>query len=288
MEILVYGLLYSVQLALITIGFSLTFGVSGVANLSHGAIYILGGYITWQFLINLGLPYGVAIILSIILCGVLGALIFRFGLSRVRGLMLSEVIGTFGIGLIIIETLRVAGMTSYKYKLPSLVTGAFDIGPVTVDLQRVVILAMGGLLVLVMWYFTHRTRIGLAFRGIAQNERSALAYGINANFIAMLSVSMGCALAAVAAVAILPLGVITPDGGYSILITAFAVGIVGGLESTIGIIVAAFVLGFSQQAAAYYLGSHWMMIVNLIAIIGVLVFRPSGLFGKFKELEERV
>jgi len=288
MEILVYGALYSVQLALITLGFSLTFGVSGVANLAHGGIYVLGGYLTWLFFMNLNLPYAVAIILAILACAVLGALIYRFGLKRVRGIMLSEVIGTYGIGFIIIEALRMAGMTSYKFKLPSFVPGSFDIGTVTVDYQRLAILCVGLLLVLGLWLFTKYTKVGLAFRGIAQNERSALAYGIDSNRVAMLSVAAGAALAVVAAVVILPLGIITPDGGYDILIVAFAVGIVGGLESTMGIIVAAFLLGFAQQTAAYFLGSHWMMIVNLIAIILVLALRPSGLFGKFKELEERV
>ena len=104
----------------------------------------------------------------------------------------------------------------------------------------------------------------------------------------MLSVALGAALAAVAAITILPLGIISIDRGYDVLIIAFAVAIVGGLESITGMILASFVLGYAQVSAAAYLGTHWVMIVNLLAIILVLVIKPSGLFGKSKELEERV
>lgn len=286
--VLVYGLINSVTLALIAIGFSLTFGISGVANLAHGGLYILAGYLTWQLLVNFGLPYALAAVLAVIICGVIGALIYRLVLLRVRGLMLSEVIATFGLGIGILELLRWAGLVTYKYKLPTFMKGSFEIGGVAVDYQRLIVVITGLLLVAALWFFTHRTRIGLAFRGIAQNERTALAYGIESDQTAMLSVAFGSALAAVAAITILPLGVITVDRGYEILIIAFAVGIVGGLESTLGIIVAAFLLGYSQTAAAMYIGSHLVMIVNLVAIVLVLVIKPSGLFGKFKELEERV
>jgi len=286
--VLIYGLVYSVTLALIAIGFSLTFGISGVANLAYGAMYILGGYFTWQLFMTFGLPYVVSALLAVIGTALVGALIYRLVLLRVRGLMLSEVIATFGLGIGMLEFLRWAGLAGYKYKLPTFMSGSIEIAGVTVDYQRIIIVIVGLVLVGALWYFTRHTRLGLAFRGIAQNERTALAYGIESDWTAMLSVALGGALAAVAAITILPLGILTVNRGYEILIIAFAVGIVGGLESTLGIIVAAFLLGYSQTAASYYIGTHWIMIVNLVAIILVLVFRPSGLFGKFKELEERV
>jgi len=286
--VLIYGLVNSVTLALIAIGFSLTFGISGVANLAHGALYILAGYLAWQLAVTIGLPYGLAVVLAIIITALVGALVYRLVLLRVRGVMLSEVIATFGLGIAILEFLRWSGLHGYRYKLPLFMKGSIEIGGVVVDYQRVLIVVIGLALVGLLWFFTHKTRIGLAFRGIAQNERTALAFGIESDRVAMLSLAFGAALAAVAAVTILPLGIITVDRGYDILILAFAVGIVGGLESTVGIIVAAFLLGYSQTIAGQLFGAHWVMIVNLIAIVLVLVIKPSGLFGKFKELEERV
>jgi len=286
--IFISGLTYSVKLALIAIGFSLTFGISGVANLAYGAIYILGGYITWQLFSTLGLPYPLAALLAIIITGAVGALIYRVVLFRLRGMMISEVIATFGLGIAILEFLRWAGLSGFSYKLPVFAVGKVEFLDVAVSYQSIATIILGIGLVVLLYYFTHHTRIGLSFRGIAQNERTAMSFGINSDRVAMLSVAMGSALAAIAAITILPEGLITVNRGYEILIIAFAVGIVGGLESTLGIIVAAFLLGYSQTAASYYFGSHLVMLVNLFAIVAVLIIKPSGLFGKFKELEERV
>ena len=212
----------------------------------------------------------------------------RLVLLRVRGILLSEVIATIGLGIGLLELMRWAGLRGSGIGLPDFVKGSFEILGVAIDYQRLFVILIGLVLVAGLWFFTRRTRIGLAFRGIAQNERTALAFGIESDQTAMLSVAFGSALAAVAAITILPLGLISVNTGYEILIIAFAVGIVGGLESTVGIIVAAFLLGYSQTAGEMFLGSHWVMIINLVAIVVVLVIKPSGLFGKFKELEERV
>jgi branched-chain amino acid transport system permease protein len=288
MEVLVYGTTYSVGLALIAIGFSLTFGISGVANLAHGAFYVLAGYISVQLMQNLPIPYVFTVILAVALTAIIGGLIYRFGVLRLRGLMLSEVIATYGIGIVILELLRWFGLVGFGFKIPSFMKGTIEIGDVIVDYQRLFIVLVGLVLVGLLWLFTRHTRTGLAFRAMSQNERTALAFGIKPKLMATLSVGLGSALVAVAAITVAPLGLLTVDGGYDIIMIAFAVAIVGGLESTPGIIVAAFLLGFAQIAASRYIGTHWIMIVNLLAILIVLIVKPSGLFGKYKELEERV
>jgi branched-chain amino acid transport system permease protein len=99
---------------------------------------------------------------------------------------------------------------------------------------------------------------------------------------------LGSALGAFSAIAILPLGTITVDGGYDVLINALSVCIVGGLGSTFGVIIASFIIGFAQTLTATYLSPHWIMIVSLFAILIILTVKPSGLLGHQKELEERV
>jgi len=159
---------------------------------------------------------------------------------------------------------------------------------VFVDVHRLSIIGIALALVIFLWLFTRYTKVGLAFRGIAQEERTALSLGINADQTAALSMAIGSAFAVLAALAILPLGTVYVDKGYDALILALSVGIVGGLESTRGIIVASLILGFAQTGVAFYVASHWMMVVPFAAIILILAVKPSGLFGKFKELEERV
>jgi branched-chain amino acid transport system permease protein len=284
----VYAVINSVILALMAIGFNLTFGISGVANFAYGSLYVFSAYLSWMLLNWLHIPFLLAAAASIAVTMILGALMYRFILLRVRGQALSEVIATFGIGLAILELFRYFGMVGFEYTLPVFVDQSLIIAGVYVDMQRILIVVIGLALIAALWIFTHHSSIGLAFRGIAQDERTALTLGIDSDWIATLSVSFGAGLAALAATVIVPLGSIAPAEGYDVLIKALAVCIVGGLGSTGGVIVASFAIGFAERFTDTYLSSHWTMIVSLAAILLVLVIKPSGLFGKQKELEERI
>ncbi len=285
---IVYGFVNSVILMLVALGFNLTFGISGVANFAYGALYILGALLCWILFNSLGLPFFLAVILAVALTAAAGALMYRFILLRIRGMALSEVIATFGIGLAILELLKYLGFIGFEYSLPVFIDDSIELGQVIIDMQRVFIVIIGVAMAAFLWFFTHHTRTGLRFRGIAQDERTALSLGINADRVAMLSVSFGAAYAAVAAIVILPLGTINVEQGYSVLINALAVCIVGGLGSTGGVVVASLLIGFGQTFTVTYLESHWVMLVPLIAILAILVIKPSGLFGVQKELEERI
>jgi branched-chain amino acid transport system permease protein len=285
---LVYGFVNSVILMLVALGFNLTFGISGVANFAYGALYILGALLCWIFFNTVGLPYVFAVILAVALTSAAGALMYRFVLLRIRGMVLSEVIATFGIGLAILELLKYLGFIGFEYSLPVFIDTSIEMGIVVVDMQRVFVVIIGISMAGFLWFFTHHTRTGLRFRGIAQDERTALSLGINSDRVAMLSVSFGAAYAAIAAIVILPLGTINVEQGYSVLINALAVCIVGGLGSTGGVVLASFLIGFAQTFTVTYLESHWVMLVPLIAILSILTLKPSGLFGEQKELEERI
>ena len=285
---IVYALINSIILALTAIGFNLTFGISGVANFAYGALYILSAYVTWMLLNFAGIPFLPSAAMSILINAFVGALLYRFVLLRVRGQALSEVIATFGLGLAVLELFRYFGFVGFEYNLPVLIDESFFIGGVYVDMQRILIVLIGVVLIASLWLFTHHTSLGLAFRGIAQDERTALSLGIDSDRIAMLSVSLGAGLAGLAANIIIPLGSISPSEGYDVLINALAVCIIGGFGSTGGVIVASFIVGFAERFTDAYVSSHWTMIVSLAAILIVLIARPSGLFGKQKELEERI
>ena len=285
---LVYGFVNSIILVLVALGFNLTFGISGVANFAYGALYIMGGLITWILFNSIGLPYLLSVLCSVMLIAAAGALMYRFILLRIRGMVLSEVIATFGIGLAVLELFKYLGFIGFEYSIPVFIDASIDIGSVVLDVQRLFIVMLGIAMAAFLWFFTHHTRTGLRFRGIAQDERTALSLGINSDRAAMLSVSFGSACAAIAAIFILPLGTINVEQGYSVLINALAVCIVGGLGSTGGLVLASFLIGYAQTFTVTYLESHWVMLVPLVSIFGILVIKPSGIFGKHKELEERI
>jgi branched-chain amino acid transport system permease protein len=287
-SIIVYGLVSSAVLALTAMGFSLTFGISGVANFAYGAFYILSGFLVWVLLNYLKVPFVLAIVVTIGMVWVLGFVTYWVILLRVRGIALSEVIATFALGVGILELFRWLGLVTYEFTLPTFIKGVVVIAGVVVDYQRLFIIGIGLALVLFLYFFTHYTRIGLAFRGVAQNERTAISLGIRSDLTAALSLAFGSAMVSVAAITILPLGIISINTGYEVLLIAVAVGIVGGLESVPGILVASLILGYAQVITGTYLKPEWMAVVYLAAIVLVLSIKPSGLFGKFKELEERV
>jgi branched-chain amino acid transport system permease protein len=285
---LVYGLVNSVILLLTALGFSLTFGLSGVANFAHGGLYLLSGFMAWMLMHHLGLPFLVAGAITVAVVGAAGAGLYRAVIMPVRGIVLSEVISTFAAGVAIVEFFRWKGFTTYDFSLPSLVEGGVEIAGVSVDFQRLLIVAIGLGLTLLLWVLTHHTKIGLALRGMSQDEYTALSVGIESDWAAMLSLALGSALAAVAGLALLPLGIISINTGYDVLLIALAVTVLGGLESTAGLIVGSLILGFAMVITGNYLGPRWSEVVYLGAIVVVLAVRPSGLLGKSKELEERV
>jgi branched-chain amino acid transport system permease protein len=285
---LIYGFINSSILALLAMGFNLTFGISGVANFAYGAIYIFSGFLCWICIHSLGLPYFLSVVLAILCAVVVGILIYYLIIVRVKGLALSEVMATFGLGLAIMELFRYFNFVGFRYTLPVFFDGSVSFGDVYVDYQRLIIALSAIGLTAFIFVFTRYTKIGLAFRAIAQDERTALTFGIDSDFIGALSMAFGSGLGAVAAIVVLPLGTIAVEGGYEVLINALAVCIVGGLGSTIGILVASVVIGFAQTFTANYLEPHWMILVSLIAIAVVLTIKPSGLFSRQKELEERI
>lgn len=289
MELVVYGIINSITLSLISLGFTLVYSISRVPNFAHGALYISAGYLTWIFLNKFaGLPYPLAIIAGIGITAIVGALIYQFILVRIRGMEISEIIATYAIGLAILEGLRWGGLRGMTYTLPVFFSGSVRILGASVDYQRLLIVGGGLLTFILLYLFTRYTRIGLAFRGIAQDERAAMMLGINSDMTAVASLAIGSALAGLAAVLLLPLGNIVVETGYNVLIFAIAVCVIGGLGSWGGVIVASFIIGFAQILTESFISAHYQMVVALLAIIITLLIKPSGIFGKQKELEERV
>jgi len=184
--------------------------------------------------------------------------------------------------------MRSVGVMGFEYRLPPFVRGSVNILGTVVGTQRLIIVGAGMALLLLLYVFIHHTKIGLAFRAVAQDDHTAYTVGINRDRISMLSVGLGSMLVSLAAILILPLGTISVDEGYDILLKALAVCIVGGLESTLGVLVACFIIGYAEVITAMYISASLTMVVPLLCMLLILLIRPSGLFGKHKEIEERI
>ncbi len=276
------------------VGFSFVYGISRLPNFAHGALYVVTGFITWSFINSTGLPHWLSIILSLLIVSFAGVAIYQFVMIRVRGMPISEIIVSFAIALAILEGLRLQGIGGFKgfigpgYVLPPFVNGVIETRWVTIDFQRLLIIAAGLLLLGFMWLFTHYHKVGLALRAMAQHERAALMLGINSDRMANIALGIGSALAGISAIAVMPLGNVNCESGYSVLTNAIAVCVIGGLGSWVGTILAALILGLATTIMSALGGTMWNNVLVFGLIILILIIRPSGLFGQQKELEERV
>jgi branched-chain amino acid transport system permease protein len=184
LDILVYGTVQSASLLLMAFGFSLVYGISRLPNFAHGAIYLFTGYVAWFLVNRLNLPFVLAALLAVATAALLGMLLYQFVLKRIRGMVVSEVIATYAIGLAILEGLRWAGLRGTTYTLPVLHDGVVVLFDVPVDYQRIAVVVVGLAMVGVLWIATRATRIGLALRGVAQDERAAMMLGIDSDHTA--------------------------------------------------------------------------------------------------------
>jgi branched-chain amino acid transport system permease protein len=293
-EVIIYGLVNGMTFLLMAVGFSFVYGISRLPNFAHGALYVVTGFITWSFINKAGLPYWLSVVLSILIVSLIGMAIYQFLLIRVRGMPISEIIVSFAVALGILEGLRLQGIGGFKgfigpgYVLPPMVDRVVVTDWLTIDWQRLLIIAAGLLILGVMWLFTHYHKLGLALRAMAQHERAALMLGINSDRMANVALAIGSALSGFAAVVIMPLGNINCESGYSVLTNAIAVCVIGGLGSWMGTVIAALTLGMATTVMSALGGTMWNNVLIFGLIIVILIARPSGLFGQQKELEERV
>ncbi len=288
MEILLFGIINSVTLSLTALGFTLVYSISRLPNFAHGALYVTSGYIVWLCVNTLGLNYVLSIVVGIVATAIIGALMYRLIILRIRGMQISEIIATYAIGLAIIEGLRWGGLRGSTFTLPSFLAGSIEIGGIAVDNQRLFVLGSGVVVFAALGLFVKFTKTGLALKAIAQDERAAMMLGIDSDRKALVSFALGSGLSAFAAILILPLGSIVVETGYNVLIYSIAVSIIGGLGSWGGAIVASFIIGFAQILTEVFLSTQYQMVISLLAIIVTLLLKPSGIFGKQKELDDRV
>ncbi len=287
MEILVYGTVQSAALLLMALGFSLVYGVSRLPNFAHGALYVATGYAAWVLHHRAGLPYPAAALCALAAAALGGVLIYRLVLRRVRGMEISEVIATWALGLAILEGLRWAGLRGATHALPAVAGDLVEVFGVPLDRHRVLVIAAAGVVLAALYLAVHTTRTGLALTGVAQDERAAMTLGIDPDTAGTVAVAVGSALAGLGALLLFPLGSVVVQEGYKVLIYALAVCVVGGLGSWRGTVLASLALGFAQAATVAWGKPHYQMVVMLLAIVLTLTLRPSGLFGRQRELEQR-
>lgn len=290
-QILIYGAILGAIYALLALGFTLIYGVAGVVNMSHGALFMLGAYMFYAF--GPQGPFGLdplsAFIMSVIVTGAAGAVIYLLIIHPVLEDPLAVLVTTVGASLII-QQIIIIQFSSFFVPVPRFIEGATRILGTMVAHQRIAAFFFAMSLFAILWIFIKKAKIGNAMRAVALDHEVAMLMGINTTRLYVLTMAISSVFAAIAGVLISSsmAGVAFPTMWMTPLYMSFSIVILGGLGSVKGTLIAGFIVGLAENAVVTIIpqGSYLRGAVALSIMALVLLLRPSGLFGKRVELEE--
>ena len=291
--IIIYTLVNGGVYALLAIGFSLIFGVARLINLAHTAFLMLAIYLMWFLLYQQGWGMFEAIAVAVVGVTLLGLLVYRFILDRIREHHAAVLLITIGLAMIMQEAvswhmLDTVGTTATRMISP-LISGYVDIFGVRVLNQHLLTLVVAAVIIIAVWLLLSKTKLGIAIRATAQDAEVANLMGISASRILLLSMGLATALAAVAGILYGPLEGVRPDMWGAPLVTTMVIVVLGGLGSIKGSIIGAFIIALVGNLCNFLLpgGGYLVQTFVLLTMVIVLVVRPGGLFGIMLE-EERL
>jgi len=283
-----YGLSLGSVLLLAAIGLAITFGVMGVINMAHGEMVMLGAYVTFvvQETIrsyNPGLfDYSllIALPLAFLVSGVVGIIIERSVIRFLYGRPLETLLATWGISLILQQAVRTTfGPTNREVGNPSWMSGAFELGQITITYNRLWIIVFTLLVFVGLLALLRFTRIGLEMRAVTQNRAMAASMGIRTSRVDALTFGLGSGIAGIAGVALSQIDNVSPNLGQGYIIDSFLVVVFGGVGNLWGTLVGALSLGIANKFLEPFAGAVLGKIAILVLIILFIQKRPRGLFA---------
>ncbi len=285
-QIFIGGLFQGSLYAVMAVGLALIWTTIGVFNFAHGVLMMLGAYGAWQ-LTAIGVPYFVVVPLTMLLMAGFGWLLQATVVRPLIGrpnIVLVVVITTLAAASLVENgTLEIWGPRSKQ--LPSLSDGNTSVLGVGISVHQLVIIAVTPFILMGLWLFLHKTRLGLALRAVAQNEDASLLVGLNVKALYGLAFAISAAMAALAGIFLGGYRFMSPVMGSDPLLKALIVVVFGGLSSITGPIFAAYLIGFFEAVCSYYFGLYWTPALLFVVLILTLMIRPEGIFaGKTRGL----
>ncbi len=280
---LLLGLVNGSFYAMLSLGLAVIFGLLGVVNFAHGALYMLGAYVAWFSMDRWGLSYWWALLLGPLVIGALGALIERTLLKRLYALdPLYGLLLTFGLALIFQGVFQqYYGSSGQQYSAPDQLSGATNLGFMVLPNYRGWVVLVSLAVCFGTWFLIERTQLGALLRAGTENPSLVQAFGVNVPLMVTLTYAGGAALAGLAGVLAAPVTQVTPLMGSNLIIVVFAVVVIGGMGSIIGSILTGLALGLVEGLTRVFYPEASSIVVFVIMAV-VLMFRPAGLFGKEK------
>ncbi|SDM99468.1 branched-chain amino acid ABC transporter permease [Polaromonas sp. JS666] len=278
---LMLGLVNGAFYAMLSLGLAVIFGLLGIVNFAHGALYMLGAFAAWIMLDQFGMNYWFALVLAPLVVGILGVVIERLFLKHLYKLdPLYGLLLTFGLALVFEGVFReIYGVSGQNYNVPELLAGAMDLGFMRLPIYRAWVVVVSLVVCLGTWFLIERTRLGAYLRAGTENAPLVQAFGVNVPMMVMLTYGAGAGLAALAGVLAAPIIQVNPLMGSNLIIVVFAVVVIGGMGSILGSVITGLGLGIVEGLTRVFYPEASNIVVFVIMVI-VLMFRPAGLFGK--------
>lgn len=280
--------LFSVFL-LMALGLAIIFGQMGVINMAHGEFMILGAYTTYltshffeNYLPSLfSIYFFVALILSFIFTGLLGALIEYLMIRHLYSRPLDTLLATWGLSLILQQTYRsIFGAREVGVTLPDWLMGSVNLtDSIEIPINGLFVLCLTIFVTISVWYIMYRSKLGRQLRAVILNRPMAGAVGINTGLVDRLTFGLGCGIAGVAGCAFTMIGSTGPTAGQLYIVDTFLVVVFGGAGTLIGTIASAFGIAQAQSVMEFFMSGSMAKVLTLLFVVGILMIRPQGLFS---------
>jgi len=284
-QLVVLGLLAGGIYVAVGVGFGLVWGVLNIVNLTHGALVIVGGYITWMLFAGLHLDPFLSLPVDAVALLLLGYTLQRGVINRIiRAPLLFTFLLTFGLNLVIVNTLLLLFGSDFRSVTPAYSGQGLELGTIVIPYVPLTALGVAIMLAVVLGLVLNRTRIGLAINAIASDRDAAQLVGIDLRHLYAITYGIGAACAGVAGGLIAMIQAITPTAGEPYTLQAFVVVILGGLGRVSATVAGGLLFGLVEAFGQSIPGSG-SVFANAIAfglMVIVLVTRPQGLMGRLR------
>jgi len=289
-QLIINGIITGSIYALIAIGFTVIYRTVKFFHFAHGVVYTAGAYFAYTLIISLGLNFALSFFLSIILAAVLGIAIDRFvyyPLRRQNASNLIFLLASFGVFIFLQNLIQLLyGAQILTIRTGPIKEGHHFLGAVITDIQ-ILILVVSIILMILLWRFIQKTKLGKAMRAVSDDPVAANVVGINPEKIILSSFAIGSALAGAAGILISFETNIEPTMGFSAILKGIIASIIGGIGSVPGAVLGGFFLGLVENLGIWKISAGWKDCIAFVILIIFLLIRPWGILG-VKSTKEQI
>ena len=267
--------------ALIALGYTMVYGIAKLINFAHGDVIMVGAYISFISM-KFGLPWWLAVIISIVVCAVLGVVMEKVAYKPLRNASrISLLITAIGISYLLQNAFQlIFGANPQPYHA-FITLPALSLGGISIQANYYITFSVSVVLMILLTLFVNKTTMGKAMRAVSEDEGAAKLMGINVDTTISLTFAIGCALAAIAGILYANCyPMINPTLGSLPGIKAFIAAVLGGIGSIPGAVIGAFILGMVEAMTKAYISSQLTDTIVFAILILMLVFKPAGILGK--------